>query len=344
VEFRPLTELRRRLGPGGVRELLPAFGRLGAVTDDTQMTLFTAEGLLRAAAGRGAGEAPVKDAVVAAVYRSYLRWYLTQGEAAPRGSDRAVLATGWLFSLEALHARRAPGNTCLAALRSGRAGSIDAPLNDSKGCGGVMRAAPVGLLGHNNRLGVDVFRLGCDIAALTHGHPSGYLAAGVLAHAVATLLEGATLREAADDALAELRRYPGHEECLRAAEAAVRLAGEGAPTAARVEGLGGGWVAEEALAIGLYCALVAQTFEEALPLAVTNGGDSDSTGSIAGNLLGASLGDAAIPGRWLAPLELRDEIRTVGADLYARFGTEQGDEHHDHVPAGVADRYPLDAA
>ena len=39
-------------------------------------------------------------------------------------------------------------------------------------------------------------------------------------------------------------------------------------------------------------------------LAVNHGGDSDSTGLIAGHLLGAMQGRSAIPNRWLAPLEL----------------------------------------
>jgi ADP-ribosylglycohydrolase len=344
VEFDSLAAIRRRCGPGGVREYLPAYGRVGAITDDTQMTLFTAEGLLRSAGAGTGGGRPDRGAVVAAVHRAYLRWYLTQGGRPPPKVGPAALRTGWLFALPALHDRRAPGNTCLSALGTGRAGAVDAPLNDSKGCGGVMRAAPVGLLGHGNALGLDVFRLGCDVAALTHGHPSGYLAAGVLAHLVSSLLDGAALPEAVPAALAVLREYAGHEECLAAVQAAVALATAGSPSAERVERLGGGWVAEEALAIGLYCALAAPAFEDALPLAVTHSGDSDSTGSIAGNLLGALFGEGAIPGRWLAPLELRDEIRTVATDLFDRFGVGQSAPGAAAGPPGYGDRYPADGA
>ena len=89
----------------------------------------------------------------------------------------------------------------------------------------------------------------------------------------------------------------------------------GAPSPEDVESLGEGWVAEEALAIALFCALVAPDFESALRLAVNHGGDSDSTGAIAGNLLGASLGEAAIPPRWLPLLELREEILRLAEEL-----------------------------
>jgi hypothetical protein len=50
-------------------------------------------------------------------------------------------------------------------------------------------------------------------------------------------------------------------------------------------------------------------------LAVNLTGDSDSTGAIAGNLLGALHGIDAIPRRWLEPLELRGAIEEMADDL-----------------------------
>jgi len=87
-----------------------------------------------------------------------------------------------------------------------------------------------------------------------------------------------------------------------------------------VEALGEGWIAEEALAIGLFCALVARDFEHGVLLAVNHGGDSDSTGSIAGNLLGLVYGEAGIPDRWLRRLELREVVAQVADDLWDCFG------------------------
>ncbi len=72
-----------------------------------------------------------------------------------------------------------------------------------------------------------------------------------------------------------------------------------------METLGGGWVGEEALAIGLCCALVAPDVRSGLLLAVNHSGDSDSTGSIAGNLLGAMHGLDALPQDLLDDLEGR---------------------------------------
>lgn len=323
VEFDDLPTIRQRFGTGGIRDFVSAYGRLGAITDDTQMTLFTAEGLIRAELRR---RTKGIDSRPEMLHRAYLRWMATQQGGTPTDSS------GWLMSLAALHARRAPGNTCLSALRSGEAGSIQRPINDSKGCGGVMRVAPIGLA-HADP--AEAFRLACEAAAITHGHPSGYLSAGMLAAIICLVHQGVALRAAVDEALSVLRRYAGSEETEDAVTAAVLEADRGSPDAEAVLRLGAGWVGEEALAIGLYCALATGSLEDAIVLAVNHGGDSDSTGSIAGNIAGAMYGPSAIPERWLAPLELRDEIERIGDDLFRLFhdcGFDPGAEGSDRYP------------
>jgi ADP-ribosylglycohydrolase len=160
------------------------------------------------------------------------------------------------------------------------------------------------------------FDLGVEVSRLTHGHPTGYLAGGFFAEVIAHLLDGTALPEAIALASAPVREHERGGELLAAVDAAVALADEGAaPTAERVASLGAGWVAEEAVAIALYAALAAPDFESAVGLAVNHGGDSDSTGALAGNLLGALLGEQAIPQRWLDGLELRPVIEQVARDL-----------------------------
>jgi ADP-ribosylglycohydrolase len=315
VEFSSLAEIRDAFGPEGLRDYAPAYGRdAGAITDDTQMTLFVGEGLVLAARA-GALYRPSERLRI--LHRAHLRWLDTQGDTSRHPSFEGAAAEGWLCSVRGLRRRRAPGNTCLSGLRAGRMGRIEHPLNASKGCGGVMRVAPVGLA-----LGVDdPFRLGCSVAALTHGHPTGQLAAAFLAQLVRDLVAGGSLREACADALEELRGWPGHEETSEAVGRALALARErAAPRPEAVEALGGGWVAEEALAIALYCALVAPTLPEALLLAVNHGGDSDSTGAIAGQIVGALHGEEAIPDSWLARLELREVVEGVARALYEEAG------------------------
>jgi ADP-ribosylglycohydrolase len=119
-----------------------------------------------------------------------------------------------------------------------------------------------------------------------------------------------------------LRSHAGSDEVLRAIEFAQKLAHTAPPSTARVEELGGGWVAEEAISIALYSVLATHNFKDAVILAVNHSGDSDSTGSIAGNLAGAAYGMEAVPERWAGHLELRDEILTLADDLLVlRSGT-----------------------
>lgn len=304
IEFQSLASLRERYGPGGITDFVPAYGHDAPITDDTQMTLFTAEGLLRSA-----GQLDDVDAVTNATHRAYLRWLHTQGEAS-HFVGPGYVRDGWLFGVEGLHHPRAPGGTCLGALRGPTVGTVGAPLNDSKGCGGVMRMAPVGLVLD------DPYEHGCALAAITHGHPSGYIAAGVFADIVARIVRGASIEEAARSSVEGLDDRI-NDEVRTAMNRALHLAASGEASTERVIEQGEGWVAEEALGIGLYCALVAEDFGHGVLLAVNHSGDSDSTGAIAGNLLGAALGTGGISPQWLFKLELREVIQAVARDLRA---------------------------
>ncbi len=316
VEFDTLAEIHQKFGSQGVRRFAPAFGRVGAITDDTQMTLFTAEGLIRA---RSRWLERGTTMPLTMLHRAYLRWLVTQGETPTCSGFPGMdidLFPGWLSGVRALYAQRAPGSTCVNSLGQPCAGTRERPMNDSKGCGGVMRVAPIGLVVADPAAAFD---LACGAAAITHGHPTGYLAAGALACLVNRLAYGVALHQAVGEVLDELKRHPRAEEVVNAVEAAVRAAGAGPPCAHVVERLGGGWIAEEALGIALYCALTAGTFDEGVILAVNHGGDSDSTGAITGNILGTMLGTQAIGAHWLRDLEMRDEIETMAQDLSTWF-------------------------
>lgn len=344
VEFLDLDEIVSAFGEAGIRDYAPAYGKLGAITDDTQMTLFTAEAMLAAhVASALHGQEPDFFRAAAA---AYARWLMTQENSRLISSGNAK--SSWLLQQKKLFSRRAPGTTCLSALQTSR-GKVARAMNDSKGCGGVMRIAPVGmyfacsLSGERNpgRLISNIFTTGCDLAAITHGHPSGCLSAGALALIVSLLLVGKSLTDAIHAAKEELRKHPSHKETLAAIEKAENLAKSRPRERGVLRELGKGFVAEEALAMGLYCALGAKDFEDGIILAVNHSGDSDSTGTITGNLLGASAGVEAIPERWLARLEMRSTIEAIADDL-AAFP-----EWHLRGPANTeelafyANRYPV---
>ena len=331
IEFDSLADIRRKYGPGGVADLVPAYGRRGAITDDTQMTLFTVEGLIRAQVRKDTGAwHPPTD-----VHRAHLRWAATQHEWGP---DERRSDSGWLAREEWLYAQRAPGRACLSGLGDDRMGTLDNPKNpESKGCGSVMRSAPYGLLvGWDPAL---VFQLAIECAVHTHGHPTGYLSAGAFALITHALAQGTTLAEAVQRSLAVLRDRDGHEETTDALRKALAAARQGPPSPERVESLGTGWTAEEALAIGVYCALVAEDVRHGLLLAVNHSGDSDSTGSICGNLLGTLHGDTALPPGWLAEIEGRGTILQL-ADDFAMEMTQAPALHGPAVAAAGMDPSP----
>jgi ADP-ribosyl-[dinitrogen reductase] hydrolase len=181
-----------------------------------------------------------------------------------------------------MHADRAPGNTCLSALRAGGRGMIGKPINDSKGCGGVMRVAPIGLVRQLSP--EEAFRLAAEAAALTHGHVSGYLSAGMMAAILRHLMDVADILGAIESSLSILATYPGHDEttaAVRNALAAVRA--KPGDHSAAIQALGGGWVGEEALAIAIYSALSADTFVDAVRTAPRTY-DWSSNGVMTGSL------------------------------------------------------------
>lgn len=322
VEFDPLDRIVRRFGPDGPADPAPAYGRRAAITDDTQLALFTAEGLLRTFtrfATKGLAHAP------SMVDMAYVRWLATQGERSARYEIEDDHPLGLLGRFHGLRSRRGPGRTTIAAIRGRAAGTLASPTNTSKGSGALARSGPIGLIGDPS----GAFRLGCECAVLTHGHPTGHLAAGALALLVASLRDGIGLRPALSRVLTELASWDGHEETGQALRSAIALADAGAPGSAAVARLGQGWVADEALAIAVFCALRARDLEHGLRLAVHHGGASPSTGAICGVLLGTLHGAAAIPERWLAALELRDTIEAVADAMDAAFGARprvEGDE------------------
>ncbi|MCL6572130.1 MAG: ADP-ribosylglycohydrolase family protein [Bacillus sp. (in: Bacteria)] len=307
VEFLKIDDIRGKYGENGITNLVKASSNKVEITDDTQMMMFTAEGILRAE-NRGRNKGIVD--VPSVVYRSYLRWLTTQGIGSTVEKD------GWIFSIDGLHARRAPGNTCLSALKSGKMGIIQEPLNTSKGCGGVMRTAPIGLFFEKRK----AFQLGCECAAITHGHPSGYLCAGALSYIISGLIEGMDLKASIEGALVELKSQPNHEECSLLIEEALKLASLNLNDTQAIASLGEGWVGEEALAIAIYCALKYQPdIKQALIVAVNHNGDSDSTGAITGYILGAYLGIKAIPKNWVKDVELSAEILELADDMIVKF-------------------------
>ena len=283
-------------------------------SDDTQMTLYTANGLLNAKRQH--------NDYIEGITRAYVEWYVRQA-----GKKTDKYKDCWISRIAALNKNRAPGNTCMSALEA--IYRDKKPSNNSKGCGGVMRVAPIPLFAvADNRMGIqDADSLAADAAKITHLHPLGFIPAALMAHVIYRLAfdEHPTqdvlvgyIKEGIETLTALFPQYPNEVNQMRElACLSLQLAINEKSDEQNIPVLGEGWVGDEALAIALYCSVrYFDHFEQALIAAVNHVGDSDSTGSLTGNILGAAVGYNAIPQHFKDDLEQLDIILRMADDVY----------------------------
>lgn len=283
-------------------------------SDDTQMTLYTAEGLLEAErSGRP---------IVATICNAYLAWFGRQV-----GKKVKISYDSELSKIDELNQRRAPGNTCLSALLSIYNGKD--PMNSSKGCGGIMRVAPIGLYGAIHGWSLDeTAKLAGEVAELTHLHPLSTYPSAALAVIVQICVladekvDGNRFKSIVEKSLEIVSRVygndaPAMEDFQKPIRKALRLEDNLLRDWEIIEnGLGGGWVAEETLAIAVFSVIRhINDFNACMICAVNHGGDSDSTGAVAGNIIGAILGYSAIPAKFTKSLQLKNLIVSMADNL-----------------------------
>lgn len=317
VEFLKLDDIIEEYGKDGIKEHKLYNGK-ALISDDTQMTMYTACGLLKGYtrfATRG-----IMGDWAEYVHRAYLDWWHTQFEVYGKPVE---LGACWLRNVPELYSCRAPGNTSLSVLENSKCGKTYSPINNSKGCGGVTRVAPVGLyLPRHLKCIEDVDRIGAEVAAITHGNPLGYIPAAALVHIIAKATTSEdSLEEIIKDATSVVGRLYKDKEGADIFELfmnkAVALAHEDVQSVDAIRELGEGWLGLEALSIAVYCALRYENdFEMAIRTAVNHDGDSDSTGAIVGNILGSYHGISVVPEKFLENLELRDVMDILIDDLY----------------------------
>jgi ADP-ribosylglycohydrolase len=268
--------------------ILVKYGRPGILeppdpalyTDDTQMTAAVAEALVEA------GHRDL-DVLMGSMARKFIGW--KRDPSTPS---------------------RAPGATSIRGVNALERGAPwrEAGVKDSKGCGSCMRVAPVGFFyqGDPGRLQ----NIARAQGVLTHRHPTADAACVAGAYLVKLALDGVAPSEYPQRVLkfgygisAEFDAAIGRMTAVLAwpdEEAALNHIG---PTR------GGGWIAEEAIAMALYCVMRHPSdYVSAVRLAANITGDSDSVASIAGGLVAARLGCSVIPADWLERLENRQYL------------------------------------
>lgn len=315
VEFvDSFDEIRARYGGRGITAYELNSNGIAEFFDDTQMMLYTAEGLLEA---KRCGKP-----LVPMICNAYLAWFGGQV-----GKKVRISYDSELSKIEELNQRRAPGNTCLSALLSIYNGKD--PMNSSKGCGGIMRVAPIGLYGASHGWTLEkTAKLSGEVAELTHLHPLSTYSSAALAVIVqlCASAEAAIDRVAFKDIVHNSLEVvsgvygadaPAMDDFQKLIRKALSLENNSFHDWEIIENvLGGGWVAEETLAIAVFSVIRhIDDFNACTICSVNHGGDSDSTGAIAGNIIGAILGYNAIPDKFAESIQLKDLLITTADAL-----------------------------
>lgn len=314
IENMDLKTIHKKYGPYGLRTIVKVNPntKKGIISDDTQMALFTADGLLWASHDE---LSPAEG-----IYRSYMRWYYTQTERIVRmgqsdwikkqaheetlGYD--MMGTADLFS------RRGPGKVCLMSLASGVCYDEKNRPNTSKSST-VMRTGPIGLFYSSDPQ--QAFVVGCQAGMLTHGGPNGYLSAGIFSALVSLLTQGKDMGAAIAEVLPLLQQDNGMSLYKLVIKAIDEAVSDHNPIKS-MKVLGLGWSADEALALAIYCLLKTKSLKDAVILACNQDGDSDTCGAICGTLAGALYGEKGIPKNWLNGLECLDLAEHLSDCLY----------------------------
>lgn len=264
------------------------------VSDDTQMTLFTANALL------------LDGNLRINTWNCYQGWLETQFKQGK--SELSHRPISWLMEYPEMYASREPGRTCLMTLMRGIPGDLNEPINQSKGCGALMRVAPLAFIDRE-----DPYSVAIENSALTHGHQMSHIASAALVGLLRYISEGETLCDSVSLMRQDIKRiFMGSLEVKvfdDLLQQAILASEKDFDDMEIISRLGEGWVAEETLAIALYCSLkYSNDLKKALRVAVLHDGDSDSTGSVTGQILGTLLGAKKLPQEEIKRLDLLEPL------------------------------------
>lgn len=298
-------------------------------TDDTQLSLFTADGLLWAhSAGADDGRVNYEDYI----FLAYQVWLYTQTKTVA-GKEYA-----WLFDpsqnpyklrllkAKGLYKKRTADTKNIDALlkiRNMAYGTPENKINDNKDNGAVKRVAPIGLYFYNDT--AKAFDMGCRAAAITHGSPVGYIAAGCYAAIIAEIVSGAEIEDAVHTVIELLGGVADGDILKRTLLYALELVNnEEVEPREAVKKMGYGFEAYEALAIAVYCAVLHyESPRYAIQLAANHDGASDTCASMTAAMMGAYYGVQGFPKGWPERLQYKNLISSMSEKLLKAVATSE---------------------
>lgn len=263
---------------------------VGTWSDDTSLAVAAMDSIARL------GRIDYQD-----IMENFLRWY----------ERDEFTATGVRFDI---------GNTTYAAiirfsrriLQPTKCGSTD---ESSNGNGSLMRIlpAPLYLFAKNGKIGGDELRIIHEFSALTHGHAISKISCGIYSLIAAQVLSGKNISDAFKLGMNDAKKFYGNDPEFAKFN---RLCDENFAALPEDEISSGGYVLHT-LEAALWCLLNTDNYKAALLKAVNLGGDTDTTGAVAGGLAGIIYGVEGIPADWLAKLKRRNYLEKLADDFAA---------------------------
>lgn len=280
VEHLTLEQIKQKYGDKGILELPPN----SPWTDDTQLMLVLARGLLRGA------ELELPE-LMDKIVKELVLWL-----------DEPDLGAGATTKGAAL------------GLKEGIHWS-NSGLN-SKTCGSLMRVGIIGFIFRNDP--EKLIKAASISGRITHTHPAADATSVAGAYAVKLALDGVDPREMFEPLLEVTQGIS--QEFTQALESSYKTAYSSIVDEEGLKKLGQGWYADETFALAYFCILrYPNDYKKAIQTAVNITGDSDSVAGVAGGILGARLGVDAVPISWIEALKEKEKLEEMVGPLLEKY-------------------------
>ena len=311
------AQLQEEYGPYGLMgyDLRNGYAE---VSSHTQIAAFSCNGLLL---GLTRGQVYGKMApFVRYAALGQQEWAIGQ-----RRYDQPSRNRCWVFRVSEMRHRHCTDTRMVETLNRGKLGSLEDPVNRYDTPASLASAVAAGIFADTGRMAQEESdRLGAECVAVTHGHPLAFLPGAVTAHLVSACLRDpekpltALIREAVkamqDQFVREYPREVGQITAL--VEQAVSLASERLTRPSDAMERLKCDTGAEVLAGAIYAALLCEEdFDNAMIIAVNHSGRSAAVACLTGAILGARLGEEALPEFYMDGLYIADVLRELADDL-----------------------------
>ena len=341
VDRKTLSQICADYGPNGLLgyDLVNGYAD---VTSYTQIAAFIANGLLFGITRgqlRGVMAPPVR----------YIDLALREWSRSQQFSDLQKNYC-WLSTVPELKRRHCMDNWMLGTLTKEHLGTMEEPINNSSHPATLTEAIPIAMLSSGLNLEqAEANRLAAEAVALTHGNPEAFLSAAALTLAMSRIFSEEEIdpETLAKETLNEIQLQFGREyhqtaKLWELCQLAITLSQSESTTAMEAMELLRCQTAPEVLAGVLYaCITCRRDFDAAMITAVNHSGRSAAVGAITGAILGARMGEQALPEFYLESLEptpylleLSDDL-TQGCPMVADSNLFDDDWDRKYVHAGL---------